>query len=63
MRGDEPRVVGEHEALVFQHDGGVFAREVHARSVQTARRAVGVVARVVDHARHEHEKHKAEADI
>ena len=63
MRGDEPRVVGEHEALIFQHDGGVFAREVHARSVQAARRAVGVVARVIDHARHEHEKHEAEADV
>ena len=63
MRGDETRVIREHEALVFQHDGGVFAREVHARAVQAARRAVGVVARVVDHARHEHEKHKAEADV
>ena len=33
MRGDEARVIREHEALVFQHDGGVFAREVHARAV------------------------------
>ena len=63
MRGDKAGMIGKHEALVFQHDGGVFAREVHARAVQAARRAVGVIARVIDHARHEHEKHEAEADV
>ena len=62
MRGDKAGMIREHEALVFQHDGSVFAREVHARAVQAARRAVGVIARIIDHARHEHEKHKAEAD-
>ena len=33
MRGDKAGMIGKHEALVFQHDGGVFAREVHARAV------------------------------
>ena len=32
MRGDKAGMIGKHEALVFQHDGGVFAREVHARA-------------------------------
>ena len=39
MRGDKAGMIREHEALVFQHDGGVFAREVHAGAVQAARRA------------------------
>ena len=63
MRGDKAGMIREHEALVFQHDGGVFAREVHARAVQAARRAVGVIACIIDHARHEHEKHEAEANV
>ena len=36
MRGDKARVIREHEALVFQHDGGVFAREI-SPPMQTAR--------------------------
>ena len=63
MRGDKAGMIREHEALVFQHDGGVFARKIHACAVQAVRRAVGVIARVIDHARDEHEKHETEADV